>query len=256
MIKFNLIKTHLFTIVTISTLLSCSKEFEINTIRENIEKQLPICLNEYKLLQAPDSIPYVPLKFSDNKSEVEQKFKQVFGEDICSKVYWYKIPIVFNKNINLDLKSNFYYNCGGCEDLFIIRPTIEILANENGQTLFEGKPLKITNISTSIFQYQKEKFIDKPTVGRNDKITIQLDIKTPVDTTKKIIDQVLNGYLLSANYYTEVNLNKKICALDNKELLDLKQIFPLKVQIVNFELKKQTRIIIPPPPPTVEIKIK
>lgn len=251
MIKFNLIKTHLFTIVTISTLLSCSKEFEINTIIENIEKQLPICLNEYKLIQAPDSIPYVPLKFSDNKSKVEQKFKQVFGEDLCDKSFYYKLPLAIHNEKHLSVATSFTKLCN--VDILMRFRFIEILINNEGEVLFEGKPVNKDSIGVSIFNQYLKIISDTNITDFIEPISIKWNLTTPNDSMNKIMDQIIDGYLLTANYYSHNRYNVHICKLTNEEINKIKEIFPLKLNFANFQFISPPP---PPPPPTIEPIIK
>ena len=201
------------------------------------------CNNKIDLINNNDSIPILNLDISKSSDKIRQELNELFSTELCGKcsLIDFKIPLnVENKNIYLKVMTDFDSPiCENCPIPMRLREYYSIIINDSNQLLVEDENTEIKNLESKIDLFLSKIGDDELTPKSIKKLIFKIDWtkKTNTGFLNKVLNILLESY---TNYIKEKTVirGKDFCLLENKEILELQENFPLRIE---FDLGKQRK---------------
>ena len=194
----------------------------------------PCSFDEF-LLKANNTIPKIKIHEGDTREMIIEKFKNQFGEEICSK------ELVFGLELDSQtIRSHFTIYCPLKMSLPPPKAELSIWINKRGIALLNGEVIIGVD---SIDNWILNNVPLPPSDPRHKKkIAIRWSDKTPIDYFESGVLEIVKGFELKMNAIANELFEKKYCELDSNQAEMVKTKFPYKLAL---ELEG----ISPPPPP-------
>jgi len=206
------------------------------------------CNNEIDLINNNDSIPILNLDISKSSEKIRQELNELFSNKLCGKcsLIDFKIPLnVDGKNIYLKVMTDFDSPiCENCPIPMRLRKYYSIIINDSNQLLVEDENIEIKNLESNIDLFLSKIGNDELTPESIKKLIFKIDWtkKTNPDFLNKVLNILLKSY---TNYIKEKAMirEKDFCLLENKEISQLQENFPLRIEFDLGKQKKYSEII-------------
>ncbi len=196
------------------------------------------CENELNLLNSFDTIPTLIGDFQYVKDSLKEKLSLLFKEDNCCKYLRFNINHFVDSIESIKLSLKYFYQCGDCPLFIRERNDCVILQNSYGQIAFEGRIINIDSLDREITNYFSKvgKEDDFPDTFDKLNIAINWDLEVSKKNFSKFINQIISGYLRSANEFSRITYKKDICHLNHEEFSKLSELIPLNIELPLIEI--------------------
>jgi len=202
-----------------------------------IKRKENICEKELLLLNPNNELKTLKINLNKLNDSVLKENGFILN---CASPKKHEFNVIVN---NLKIKAYITRNCCQCIRKDI--PSISIFPNNKGKALISSEVDTIIEFK-EIPKWFKDNYLVK---NQENKVFKQIGIGWNKDITTEnlnsVIQNIINGYLISANKIANNKYKKEICELETKELNLIMEYLPFELRLINFNSDERIKFVKP-----------